>query len=136
MENKEISRTEYKNLKRGGVPNWEGKSNGLIKWDVLGSQPNAEGVTESDWNLYSARGITRTGETPPITGSTSDTPPITWELPEIELLGDGSIPFADNMVTPAWDKFPTAKSKFDEVVTSFIEFINRGGFDYIKKINI
>lgn len=135
-KNKEISRTEYKNLKRGGVPNWEGKSNGLIKWDVLGSQPNAEGVTESDWNLYSARGITRTGETPPITGSTSDTPPITWELPEIELLGDGSIPFADNMVTPAWDKFPTAKSKFDEVVTSFIEFIKQGGFDYIKKINI
>ena len=136
-KNGEISKDEYKNLKRGGVPSWGSGDSGLVKFqNEIGKKPLATNITPANYNLYYGRSVTNSNVTPPITGTTEGTDPIKWELPKTELLGDGSIPFADNMVTPAWDKFPTAKEKFDKLVSSFKTFIDKGGFDYINNVTI
>jgi len=134
-KNGEISKDEYKNLKQGGVPSWGSGNSGLVKFNI-GTKPLATNITPKNYNLYYGRSVTHSDVTPPITGTTEGTPPITWELPKTELLGDGSIPFADNMVTPDWGEFPMAKEKFDKLVSNFKTFIDKGGFDYINSITI
>ena len=56
-------------------------------------------------------------------------------LDEFNIPGD-SLPFADNMVTPSFDKFPEAKKQFDIIVKKIIEYINAGGFDKLNNITI
>jgi hypothetical protein len=57
------------------------------------------------------------------------------ELDEFNIPGD-SLPFADNMVTPSFDKFANAKVEFDRIVTAFVNYINAGGFDKLNNITI
>ena len=136
LKNGEITKDEYRMMLDGSIPNWGGKMEGKIKMDIISSRyPNAMNIGIQRYRLFKLTGIVRT--TPPNKGEyTPPGKPTKWETPEITLLGDGSLPFADNMVTPAWDKFPNAKKKFDDLVTKITEFISKGGFDYIKSITI
>jgi hypothetical protein len=136
LKNGEITKEEYRMMLDGSIPNWGGKMQGKIKIDLLSSKdPNAMNIGEDRYRLFKVNGIISTVK-PPKGKGTPPGKPTKWETPEITLLGDGSLPFADNMVTPAWDKFPNAKKKFDDLVTKIAEFISKGGFDYIKSITI
>ena len=133
LKNGEITKDEYSMMLDGTIPNWGTKMEGKIKMDVISdTEPLAMNIGIEKYRLYKMYGIVKTV----LPDKDDDTEPIKWETPDIKLLGDGSLPFADNMVTPAWDKFPNAKSKFDDLITKIADFIAKGGFDYIKSITI
>jgi hypothetical protein len=56
-------------------------------------------------------------------------------LDEFNIPGD-SLPFADNMVTSSFDKFPEAKKQFDMIVEKIVDYINAGGFDKLNNMTI
>tara|TARA_R110000822_G_scaffold188266_1_gene327418 strand:+ start:494 stop:1864 length:1371 start_codon:yes stop_codon:yes gene_type:complete len=136
LKNGEITKDEYRMMLDGTIPNWGTAMEGKIKMGVISSiDPRAMNIGVQKYRLFKVEGIIST--VPPNKGK--DTPPVTpipFESPNIKLIGDGSLPFADNMVTPAWDKFPNAKKKFDDLINKIVKFINVGGFDYIKSITI
>ncbi len=114
LKNGEITKDEYRMMLDGSIPNWGGKMQGKIKIDLLSSKdPNAMNIGEDRYRLFKVNGIISTVK-PPKSKGTPPGKPTRWETPDITLLGDGSLPFADNMVTPAWDKFPNAKKKFND----------------------
>lgn len=136
LKNGEITKDEYRMMLDGSIPNWGGKMEGKIKMDIISSKdPNAMNIGQDRYRLFKVNGIIRTVK-PPKGEDTPPGKPTRWEVGDIRLLGDGSLPFADNMVTPAWDKFPNAKKKFDDLIIKIADFIDKGGFDYIKSITI
>jgi hypothetical protein len=123
------------------IPKWKNifgwKSTGKLNFDnttrdVANNEPIAILKLDDD-NTYNVRYFTFL---PGYSGPS--TPSIDGEgeyLDEFNIPGD-SLPFADNMVTPSFDKFANAKVEFDRIVTAFVNYINAGGFDKLNNITI
>jgi len=56
-------------------------------------------------------------------------------IPVFSLKPD-SLPYADNMVMPYFDKYPKAKEQFRIVVDAFVNYINAGGGDKLTNVTI
>ncbi len=119
------------------IPKWK---NVLGKWKNTGKlnfgtpdilkEPLAI-LKLDDGNKYNVRYFTfLPGYSGPSTTTTGGA-----ELDVFDIPGD-SLPFADNMVTPSFDKFANAKVEFDRIVTAFVNYINAGGFDKLNNITI
>ena len=115
-------------------PNWKGRDSGRLNFDVMEQEryPLAFNVTEYDLAVRLATDLTSIGrpieETPP-------TPPPPVVIPQYNIEGS-SLPYADNMVMPYFDKYPDASVQFEEIVTDFIKYINAGGMDKLTKVTI
>jgi hypothetical protein len=122
------------------IPKWK---NVLGKWkntgklnfdnttrDVANNEPIAILKLDDD-NTYNVRYFTfLPGYSGPSTSETGGA-----ELDVFNIPGD-SLPFADNMVTPSFDKFSDAKIAFDNIVSQIVDYINAGGFDKLNNITI
>ena len=127
-----------KDTYKANVPKWR---NLLGKWTKTGELNfgTADVINEplaivklNDGNTYNVRYFTflpgYSGESEkPMTGKT--------DLDVFNIPGD-SLPFADNMVTPDFNKFPNAKIAFDNIVGNIVDYINAGGFDKLNNITI
>lgn len=121
------------------IPKWKNlfgwKNTGKLNFstvDVLNNEPSAI-VKLDDDNTYNLRYFSFL---PGYSGPS--TPSINGEggyLDEFNIPGD-SLPFADNMVTPDFNKFPEAKKQFDIVVNKIVDYINAGGFDKLNNMTI
>ena len=116
------------------IPKWR-KNTGQLNFgtpDIL-KEPLAI-LKLDDGNTYNVRYLSflpgYSGPSTPEITTTGGT-----ELDEFNIPGD-SLPFADNMVTPSFDKFPNAKIEFDRIVTAFVNYISAGGFDKLNNITI
>jgi hypothetical protein len=119
------------------IPKWKNllgwKNTGDLNFgtpDIL-KEPLAI-VKLDDGNTYNVRYLSSLpGYSGPITPKT----PGRESLEEFNIPGD-SLPFADNMVTPDFNKFPEAKKQFDIVVNKIADYINAGGFDKLSNMTI
>jgi len=118
------------------IPKWKNifgwKNTGKLNFgtsDIL-KEPLAI-LKLDDGNTYNVRYLASLpGYSGPSTTTTGGT-----ELDVFDIPGD-SLPFADNMVIPSFDKFANAKVEFDRIVTAFVNYINAGGFDKLNNITI
>ena len=119
------------------IPKWKNllgwKNTGDLNFgtpDIL-KEPLAI-VKLDDGNTYNVRYLSSLpGYSGPITPKTPDKE----YLDEFNIPGD-SLPFADNMVTPDFNKFPEAKKQFDIVVNKIADYINAGGFDKLNNMTL
>ena len=115
------------------IPKWR-KNTGQLNFgtpDIL-KEPLAI-LKLDDGNTYNVRYLS---SLPGYSGpSTPETTTGKTDLDVFNIPGD-SLPFADNMVTPSFDKFPNAKIEFDRIVTAFVNYISAGGFDKLNNITI
>jgi hypothetical protein len=119
------------------IPKWKNlfgwKNTGELNFgtaDIL-KEPLAI-VKLDDGNIYNVRYLSSLpGYSGPITPETPDKE----SLDVFNIPGD-SLPFADNMVTPDFNKFPEAKKQFDIVVNKIADYINAGGFDKLNNMTI
>ena len=116
------------------IPKWR-KNTGQLNFgtpDIL-KEPLAI-LKLDDGNTYNVRYLSSlpgySGPSTPKITTTGKT-----DLDVFNIPGD-SLPFADNMVTPSFDKFPNAKIEFDRIVTAFVNYISAGGFDKLNNITI
>ncbi len=56
-------------------------------------------------------------------------------IPVFEVIGD-SLPYADNMVMPYFNKFPNAKEQFGMMRDAFVKYIKAGGGDKLTNVTI
>ena len=65
-----------------------------------------------------------------------ETPPdVVITIPTYDIAGS-SLPYADNMVMPYFDKYPDAQEQFRNIVETFKEYINAGGGDKLTNVTI
>ena len=79
--------------------------------------PIAVNVTEYDFDVRYSSDLSKVGRSMPVI----ETPPITTLIIPIYNVEGSSLPYADNMVMPYFDKYPDASVQFEEIVTDFIE---------------
>lgn len=56
-------------------------------------------------------------------------------IPTFSVMGT-SLPYADNMVMPYFDRYPDAQDQFDKIVDAFVKYINAGGGDKLTNVTI
>ena len=56
-------------------------------------------------------------------------------IPVFSVMGD-SLPYADNMVMPYFNKYPKAKEQFGIVLNAFVKYISAGGGDKLTNVTI
>jgi len=114
-------------------PNWKGRDLGELNFEVLnGLIPIAVNVTEYNFDVRYTSSLSKVGRSM----SVVETPPkkiVT--IPTYNVKGS-SLPYADNMVMPYFDKYPNSKQQFTKIVESFKEYINAGGGDKLTNVTI
>ena len=113
-------------------PNWKGSDSGNLNFDVMSLTPIAVNVTEYDFDVRYSSDLSKVGRSMPVI----ETPPITTLIIPIYNVEGSSLPYADNMVMPYFDKYPDASVQFEEIVTDFIEYIKAGGGDKLTNVTI
>lgn len=142
QEQKDRDKTDVKRNKgrRTNVdysaPNWNGKNKGGIDLDAVNNNVNDTGVVafnvgKQGYNMrfhtYATKSVLK--GTPNQPGGPNKTLE-TFEIP------GSSLPYADNMVKPYFDKYPEAKTVFDKIVQKFSDYINAGGGDKLTDVTI
>jgi hypothetical protein len=113
-------------------PNWKGSNSGNLNFEVMNLTPIAVNVTEYDFDVRYTSSLSRVGRSMPVI----ETPPeIMVTIPTYNVQGS-SLPYADNMVMPYFDKYPEANVQFEKIVKDFIEYINAGGGDKLTNVTI
>jgi hypothetical protein len=119
------------------IPEWKNvlgkwKNTGKLNFGTPDSLKEPLAILKlDDGNKYNVRYFTfLPGYSGPSTTTTGGA-----ELDVFDIPGD-SLPFADNMVTPSFDKFAEAKKQFDIIVERIVDYINAGGFDKLNNITI
>jgi hypothetical protein len=113
-------------------PNWKGSNSGNLNFEVMNLTPIAVNVTEYDFDVRYTSSLSRVGRSIPVI----ETPPeIMVTIPTYNVQGS-SLPYADNMVMPYFDKYPEANVQFEKIVKDFIEYINAGGGDKLTNVTI
>ena len=145
---------KYKELK---VPNWKGRESGKLLFptgDINLSQRTDEGVIAQEvfdrfnyhTNIIKLRNVPVPGErglqvlyyagglkvVKPQSGEPNK-PTIT--LDDFDIKGS-SLPYADNMVKPYFDKYPDADAMFKIIVEQFVEYIRNGGGPKLTNVTI
>jgi hypothetical protein len=129
-----------KDTYKSNIPKWRNvlgkwKNTGELNFDTpdILNEPLAI-VKLDNGNTYNVRYLASLpGYSGPSITNTSTTGKTTLEV--FNIPGD-SLPFADNMVTPDFTKFPNAKIEFDNIVSQIVDYINAGGFENLNKITI
>jgi|13_taG_2_1085334.scaffolds.fasta_scaffold01394_3 hypothetical protein len=133
-----ISRDEYKQLKNNPFrysPSWEGKDSGILNFKAQNElYPVAINVSSYDFFIYYLTEISSIGKI--ITPPTPPTPPNEVITIPIYNVQGSSLPYADNMVMPYFDKYPEANVQFKKIVNDFIKYINAGGGDKLTNVTI
>ena len=113
--------------KEGKLFNWKGKDKGKLNFNLLGKDI-AVGVTEQMFNVRLSRRL-------PIE---IVKPQSTPDIPTLEeyLVTGQNLPYADNMVTPDFIKYETAKTIFNNIVTEFVSYIEAGGGPKLTNVTI
>lgn len=128
------------------TPDWEGKSNGVLRFDtknnILATNISYHETNNNPSGLFTAN----------IKSSPSKELPIHKSLPDdggqpipgtpggdmkFEFKGS-TFPYPDNIVTPMFNMpiYKQAKAYFDDAVDRIVQEINNSGLDAIKQINI
>jgi hypothetical protein len=115
------------------IPKWR-KNTGQLNFGTPNILKEPLAILKlDDGNIYNVRYLfSLPGYSGP---STPETTSGGTELDVFNIPGD-SLPFADNMVTPDFNKFPEAKKQFDIVVTKIANYINAGGFNKLNNMTI
>lgn len=111
---------------------WKGKNRGTLNFDSMGSdrRPASLAVNVGPEGFTIKMHNDQGKLIQPITGQDEI---ITLEEYNISGL---SLPYADNMVKPYFDKYPDAQKVFDEIVTKFVAYINAGGGPKLTNVTI
>jgi hypothetical protein len=130
-----ISKDDYRQLKKNPFrysPNWGGKNSGIMNYRTSNGTPLAINVGEGRYDIrYTTISV---GGGKAIQGK--ETPPdVVITIPKYDIAGS-SLPYADNMVMPYFDKYLDAKEKFRDIVDTFKEYINAGGGDKLTNVTI
>ena len=125
-------RDRKKYEQKGRSENWNQEISGSLNFDVNQTNPLAVNVGEG---RYDIRYITKlVGGGKEIPGK--ETPPnVVITIPIYNVQGS-SLPYADNMVMPYFDKYPEANVQFEKIVKDFIDYINAGGGDKLTNVTI
>ena len=127
-------RKKNKNRRDESSSNWGGKDEGTLNFDIVQTEFQAVNVGPERFSIAMHNQVTKVGKEIP--GEQTNVPggeEIT--LDEFEIAGS-SLPYADNMVKPYFDKYPDAQSVFDGIVTKFVNYINAGGGPKLTNVTI
>lgn len=123
-------RKKYEQKRRS--ENWNQKVSGPLNFEVYPTNPLAVNVGEGEYDIRYITKLVGGGKEMP----GKETPPnVMVTIPRYNIEG-GSLPYADNMVRPYFDKYPDAKQQFTEIVETFKEYINAGGGDKLTNVTI
>jgi len=126
------NRDRKKYEQKGRSENWNQKVSGPLNFDVNPTNPLAVNVGEGEYDIRYITKLVGGGKEMP----GKETPPnVMVTIPRYNIEG-GSLPYADNMVMPYFDKYPDAKQQFTEIVETFKEYINAGGGDKLTNVTI
>lgn len=124
-----------KNPKRDeSSSNWRGADEGTLNFDIVQTEYQAVNVGEERFNIAMHNTATKVGTELP-GESTPPTESGSTEIADFEIKGS-ELPYADNMVTPDFDKYPEAKVLFGNIVTSFVNYIKAGGGPKLTNVTI
>ena len=130
-----ISKDDYRQLKNNPFrysPNWGGKNSGILNYRTSNGTPLAINVGEGRYDIRYTTILVGGGKAIP----GKETPPdVVITIPTYDIAGS-SLPYADNMVMPYFDKFPDAQEQFRNIVETFKEYINAGGGDKLTNVTI
>lgn len=130
---KKFSKRDRKKYEqKGRSENWNQEVSGSLNFNANPTNPLAVNVGEGNYDI---RYITKlVGEGKAIPGK--ETPPdVVITIPTYDIAGS-SLPYADNMVMPYFDKYPDAQEQFRKIVETFKEYINAGGGDKLTNVTI
>ena len=132
-----------KKVKTGSIPNWGGGYEGTLDVNMVPKSQDgwgsvapyiAEGVGLGEFNIAIHNDVAKVGKELP-GESTPPTEGVTRDIADFEIKGS-ELPYADNMVTPDFDKYPDAKTLFNNIVTSFVKYIKAGGGSKLTNVTI
>ena len=123
--------TEQKKRNKN-TPDWKGSYSGELNFEFVdvGKPPIAVNVTEYNFDVRYTSSLSKVGRSMP-----DEDNGIMINIPMYNIQG-GSLPYADNMVMPYFDKYPEANVQFKKIVKDFIEYINAGGGDKLINVTI
>lgn len=113
--------------------NWNGGNSGTLNFPAFGTDtvPAILAVNVGP-NRYNIRSVTKLGKLiQPITPQQDDD--VTLE--EFNIAGL-SLPYADNMVKPYFEKYPDAQTVFNDIVRKFVRYIKAGGGPKLTNVTI
>lgn len=119
--------------------NWNGGDDGTLNFDVQNEEftPLAYNVTEYDFDVRHSMDLTKTGRTPKsMEVPPQQTPPEeNVFIPTFSVEGS-SLPYADNMVMPYFDKYEGSQEQFTEILNAFVKYIKAGGGEKLDNVTI
>ena len=128
---------KYKDKTDRNSPNWDGGDSGTLNFDLQYQEitPLAYNVTEYYFDVRQSKDLARKYKTP----KSSETPPQQTPpkviIPKFSVEGS-SLPYADNMVMPYFDKYEGSKEKFKSILDAFVRYIKAGGGDKLDNVTI
>ena len=130
---KKFSKRDRKKYEqKGRSENWNQEVSGSLNFDVNPTNPLAVNVGEGNYDIRYITKLVGGGKAIP----GKETPPdVVITIPTYDIAGS-SLPYADNMVMPYFDKFPDAQEQFRNIVETFKEYINAGGGDKLTNVTI
>ena len=132
-DRKKFSKRDRKKYEqKGRSENWNQEVSGSLNFDVNPTNPLAVNVGEGDYDIRYITKLVGGGKAIP----GKETPPdVVITIPTYDIAGS-SLPYADNMVMPYFDKYPDAQEQFRKIVETFKEYINAGGGDKLTNVTI
>ena len=132
-DRKKFSKRDRKKYEqKGRSENWNQEVSGSLNFDVNPTNPLAVNVGEGNYDIRYITKLVGGGKAIP----GKETPPdVVITIPTYDIAGS-SLPYADNMVMPYFDKFPDAQEQFRNIVETFKEYINAGGGDKLTNVTI
>ncbi len=130
---KKFSKRDRKKYEqKGRSENWNQEVSGSLNFDVNQTNPLAVNVGEGNYDIRYITKLVGGGKAIP----GKETPPdVVITIPTYDIAGS-SLPYADNMVMPYFDKYPDAQEQFRNIVETFKEYINAGGGDKLTNVTI
>lgn len=129
---KVITEQKKRKVKTEESVNWKGKDSGNLNFKIYDLKPLAYNVTKNNYQVRKTTKVSKGGGVIP-PEITPDIPSMT--IPTYEIIGD-SLPYADNMVKPYFNKYLNAKKEFIGIVNLFSKYIKAGGGDKLTNVTI
>ena len=129
---KVITEQKKRKVKTEESVNWKGKDSGNLNFKIYDLTPLAYNVTKNKYQVRQTTKVSKGGGVIP-PEITPDIPSMT--IPTYEIIGD-SLPYADNMVKPYFNKYLNAKKEFIGIVNLFSKYIKAGGGDKLTNVTI
>lgn len=112
--------------KKSNVPNWDGGLTGKLDFS---KRILADNVSQYNFEVKYSNQVGNW------VGKPSSETPDRITIPEFIIEGS-SLPYADNMVMPYFDEYEGSKEKFEDILKSFVDYINAGGGDKLTNVTI